>query len=215
MASVVQHWCSCEVSIYWKLAGYSGHWLCQVSESEGALVWLPPIPTLSTTTDILDWITVLLWAIHAVFCPFPMAHKNCWRLGWMCVHACGVEWFSVIIPPLFRSSICGYSECVCTLVDQCAMAISPMAMPLLRGLYSNFNLLLLTNFFVPFWDPWSQMTLIFVLEACCREARACLVDSRANYNSLLMTWQMLDQTKGWSDISKCCQDVHCNTIDPC
>ena len=32
-----------------------------------------------------------------------------------------------------------------------AMAISPMAMPLLRGLYSlKFNLLLLTNFFVPF-----------------------------------------------------------------
>ena len=33
----------------------------------------------------------------------------------------------------------------------CAMAISPMAMPLLRGFYSlKFNLLLLTNFFVPF-----------------------------------------------------------------
>ena len=33
------------------------------------------------------------------------------------------------------------------------------------------------------------------------------ISCRANYNSLLMTWQMSDQTKGWSDVSKCCQDV--------
>ena len=29
---------------------------------------------------------------------------------------------------------------------------------------------------------------------------------RANYNSLLMTWQMSDHTKGWSDITNCWPD---------
>ena len=33
------------------------------------------------------------------------------------------------------------------------------------------------------------------------------IPCKANYNSLLMTWQMSDQTKGWSDISKCWQDI--------
>ena len=33
------------------------------------------------------------------------------------------------------------------------------------------------------------------------------ISCRANYNSLLMTWQMSDQTNGLSGISKCWQDI--------
>ena len=42
-------------------------------------------------------------------------------------------------------------------------------------------LYLAMNLFVPFWDRWSQMTLIFVLEVCCRAARACAKDFMRYY----------------------------------
>ena len=59
----------------------------------------------------------------------------------------------------------------------------------------------------PFLSCESIGTLVLCPDPFITHRKKVWWNIRVNYNSLLMIWQMSDQTKGCSDISKCWQDI--------